>query len=238
MRTLRARADDRGFGSFYDVSPEQAAEDDRLADGIFNPPDQEETRRPPVERPLVEKPPVEKTTVVEPPPHRTSTRGSSTAGTPSTLGPTSTSGTAPTAAERLRSVQVTEDVVDFAFRHGVTDDKGRKRRLSKSEFVTWKARLAVEEGKLVPAPVSALPLPKDAPRIAQHVYERFVFLLACRWLHTSGEPAPFSRGFAAVWAGVTPDQAREAIRWLRDRGFLVIKGRTGRAYLYALGNDR
>ena len=48
----------------------------------------------------------------------------------------------------------------------------------------------------------------------------------------------FSRDFTALWAGVTPDQAREAIRWLRDHGFIVKAGQHGRAYTYLVGSGR
>jgi hypothetical protein len=119
-----------------------------------------------------------------------------------------------------------DDVVKFAAAHGCD------RRLSVSEFVTWKLRLDVESGRRHPYEVGANPLPDDVQPIVRTSYEGFVYLLGCRWLHTPSVPAPWTHPFAARWTGITTRQAKEARRQLVQLGALVEVGRWRLAKLW------
>jgi hypothetical protein len=63
-------------------------------------------------------------------------------------------------------------------------------------------------------------------------YEGFVYLLACRWLHTPGDPAPFAHDFAAAWCGVTARQAKDARLELVRLRMLEEKGKVGQVKLW------
>lgn len=109
---------------------------------------------------------------------------------------------------------------------------GRSTELSPSEHCTWLLISLVEAGVLQPVQVPARPLPPDVGGAARHVYERFVFLLSCRWNYDYGDPAPFTRDFAAALCNLPERAAREAIEELQRREFLCLAGRHGRSRLW------
>ena len=120
------------------------------------------------------------------------------------------------------------EVVKFARAHGYK----LEGRLSVPEFITWKLRLEVEAGKRAPAEIKAAPLLDDVSSTTKIVYDGFVYLLACRWLHTPAEAAPFVPEFAAAWCGVTARQAKDARRELVKRKMLEHVGTSKRAKLW------
>lgn len=89
----------------------------------------------------------------------------------------------------------------------------------------WSVRLLLESGVLrVPRP--AIPLPEDAPACAKAVAEGFSLLLACRWLLSPGEPAPFSYRFGKLWCGLTETSIADGLSFLRESKLLRIVGAT------------
>jgi hypothetical protein len=90
-----------------------------------------------------------------------------------------------------------------------------------SEHATWKLILLVEAGLLPLIPVRASQLPVADALLAQ-VYERFLFLLGCRWNYQYGAPAPFTRDFAAALCETTVREARDAIDRLKDLGAIYV----------------
>jgi hypothetical protein len=114
--------------------------------------------------------------------------------------------------------------------------RGRTGRLSNSEFITWSLRLEVEAGHYERVPVPAPQLPAGVHTTIAQVYDGFLYLLGCRWLHTHGEPAPFSPEFAAAWVGgITPRQAAMARLKLVRLGAIVEVGMHKRAKLWLPG---
>ena len=99
---------------------------------------------------------------------------------------------------------------------------GRIGTLSASEHATWKLILLVEAGLLPLIPVPATPLPGNTDAVHQRVYERFLFLLGCRWNFEAGAPAPFTRDFAAALCQVTVRDARDAIDRLESLGAIYV----------------
>lgn len=97
---------------------------------------------------------------------------------------------------------------------------GEIKQLSDSELVTWSLRLLVETGFVAPVRIEAPDLPPGTPEFVRRVWQGFLLLLGCRWLHTEGEPAPFTWRFAAAWCGVSEWQAKEARKWLLDMGYM------------------
>jgi Bifunctional DNA primase/polymerase, N-terminal len=98
---------------------------------------------------------------------------------------------------------------------------GRVGKLLPSEHATWKLILLVEAGLLPLIPVRASQLPVADALLAQ-VYERFLFLLGCRWNYQYGAPAPFTRDFAAALCETTVREARDAIDRLKDLGAIYV----------------
>jgi hypothetical protein len=118
---------------------------------------------------------------------------------------------------------------------------GTPRRLSKSEFVRWKVRLAIEAAVLA-RPLIELPaLPPDAPKHVCRAYEGLWLFVAVRW-HTDrpGEPFTFTRVFASEWCGLDHSMMRDSISALRAAGVLVKVGEhpvgAHPAYLYVIGS--
>jgi hypothetical protein len=70
------------------------------------------------------------------------------------------------------------------------------------------------------------------------LYEDFLFLLACKWLHTPAAPTSFSRRFAAALTGVTEAEAGKAKHTLVRSGVIRVVGKAGRACLYALASTQ
>jgi hypothetical protein len=95
---------------------------------------------------------------------------------------------------------------------------GRTQQILGPELATWKLILLVEAGLLSLVAVPAPPLPIGTGAVLRHVYERFLFLLGCRWNYEYGAPAPFTRQFAAALCSVTEREARDAIEELESLG--------------------
>ena len=83
--------------------------------------------------------------------------------------------------------------------------------LTPSAYVTWAKRLDIEAGVVAPATVPLGELPSDASQGSRLVYDGFRRLFEARWLHTPGEPAPFSHRFAAVWCGCAKSTVASAL---------------------------
>ncbi len=104
-----------------------------------------------------------------------------------------------------------------------TDEQGRMRVTP--EAAVWSIRLLVEAGLLKPAAVPHRPLANTAPARAAKLYEGFLLLLGCKWLHTHGDASPFSWRFAAAWCGLTERNAGDAMHWLLKHGYLTRTGK-------------
>jgi hypothetical protein len=110
------------------------------------------------------------------------------------------------------------------------DNRGSK--LSAPEHATWKLVLLDEAGLVPRKAVAADRLPGDIPAPLAHVYERFVYLLGCRWNYDHGAPAPFERKFAAAFCGLSEKAARSAINELERLKQLVVVAHHGRTRLW------
>ena len=108
----------------------------------------------------------------------------------------------------------------------------RGPRLGPAEHATWKLVLLDEAGLVPCQPVPADRLPQGVHGVVRHVYERFLYLLACRWNYGYGEPAPFERNFAAAFCELPVKTARFAIDELRRLEQLVLVGYHGRTRLW------
>jgi hypothetical protein len=103
------------------------------------------------------------------------------------------------------------------------------------ELATWKLRLLAEAGLVEPVPLRRC-MPSDGlDEISRFVYERFLFLLGCRWLVSPGEPAPFTWRFAAAWCGLPARQTMAAFVELRRLGLVKPAGVVGRTSLWLPG---
>ena len=112
---------------------------------------------------------------------------------------------------------------------------GRVQRLRGPEFAVWALRLLVEAG-LVPAATVRLPeLHGPQSASVSKVYAGFRLLLGCKWLHSAGEPTPYSWRFASAWCGVGERQAGLAMQVLMREGILRPAGRHKRMTLFLPG---
>ena len=108
---------------------------------------------------------------------------------------------------------------------------GKAVKLSGPELATWHLRLLVETGFVEPAQVQAKELPDDAPAAARSVYEGFLLLLGCKWLHTPDEPTTFSWRFAAAWCGdMSKSTAERGMTWLLQHGYIRKVGEVTAGY--------
>jgi hypothetical protein len=108
----------------------------------------------------------------------------------------------------------------------------RGPKLSAPEHATWKLILLDEAGLAPCQTVPAARLPEGACGTVEHVYERFLYLLACRWNYEPGAPAPFARDFAAALCGRPVKAVRFAIDELHRLGQLVLVGHHCRTRLW------
>lgn len=92
----------------------------------------------------------------------------------------------------------------------------------------WAKRLDIEAGVAAPATVSLGEVPSDAPEGLRVVYDGFRRLFEARWLHTPGEPAPFSHRFAAVWCGCGKSTVERYFPEFRRLGLAIYAGRDAR----------
>jgi hypothetical protein len=114
---------------------------------------------------------------------------------------------------------------------------GRNTKLSKSEWVTWALRQEIERGEKTPYPVNAPPVPESVHPVVLHVYQGFIHLLECRWLHTPNAPAPFTYQFSACWSQVPVPQAKYARLELVRLKAMKHVGNSGRAKLWLPGGS-
>jgi Bifunctional DNA primase/polymerase, N-terminal len=98
---------------------------------------------------------------------------------------------------------------------------GRRGYLGKPELAVWRLRLAAEVGQLEPVSFDA----PAVPRGLEPLWAGFLYLLGIRWTVSPGEPAPFTRRFAAAWCGVSEWEARDGLAELQRRGLLSPAGR-------------
>jgi hypothetical protein len=98
-------------------------------------------------------------------------------------------------------------------------------RLSGPETTVWQLRLLIAAGVLLPYPIVGRALPPDTPRQARQVYNGFLDLLRAKWLHTPGDPTPFTWTFAAAWCGMrSAGYVVGGLKWLIKEGYLVQVG--------------
>jgi hypothetical protein len=98
---------------------------------------------------------------------------------------------------------------------------GEAVRLKGPETTVWQLRLFIAAGVLLPYPVVARILPPDVPRHVKQAYDGFLDLLRAKWLHTPGDPTPFTWTFAAAWCGMrSAGYVVGAIKWLLKEGYL------------------
>jgi hypothetical protein len=64
-----------------------------------------------------------------------------------------------------------------------------------------------------------------ASKVVRKVYEGFLLGLACRWLHTKGDPMPFAHRFAGAWCGVDKSSVGDALGELLKRKYICVVGR-------------
>jgi hypothetical protein len=102
---------------------------------------------------------------------------------------------------------------------------GRVMRLSGPSMATWFLRLLVEAGIYKPVAVPVRRLPPTVRPAVRKVYEGFLLLLGCKWLHTSGAPTTFTWQFAADWCGLSKRHAGESIRWLLKQDYIQPAGK-------------
>jgi hypothetical protein len=101
---------------------------------------------------------------------------------------------------------------------------GRRGYLGKPELAIWRLRLAAEVGAIEPVRF-------EAPSVGaelESLWTGFLYLLGCRWHVSPGEPAPFTRRFAASWCGVSDWQARDGLAELHRIGLFRLAGRDRR----------
>jgi hypothetical protein len=164
--------------------------------------------------------------VVQPqPPSSTTTRGLTTLGLHNYCGSSTTRGVE--GREFLEALPYSVDDVRARARR-----VGRDPGLKTPEFVTWKIRLAVEEGVVAPAQVNTIALPDSFNPATKLVWHGFVLLLACKWLYAFGEPTVFSREFAAPWSGVSVQQANDGITTMKRAGYMIEVGKFRRSTLW------
>lgn len=106
--------------------------------------------------------------------------------------------------------------------------RGSTESLTPSAYVVWAKRLDIEAGVAAPATVSLGEVPSDAPEGLRVVYDGFRRLFEARWLHTPGEPAPFSHRFAAVWCGCGKSTVERYFPEFRRLGLAIYAGRDAR----------
>jgi hypothetical protein len=94
------------------------------------------------------------------------------------------------------------------------------RERSRSEYVRWKVRMAIEAGAVDAPPVDLPPL-TNPTRTTLAVYKGLRLLVQARLLtDPPGEPFTFARRFAAEWCGVSLDGARAGTEAMRAAGIL------------------
>ncbi|HEX5249926.1 MAG TPA: bifunctional DNA primase/polymerase [Gaiellales bacterium] len=119
---------------------------------------------------------------------------------------------------------------------------GKVVKLNKPELARWKLRLLVETG-VVAAPAVTLPPLTSANSTQTKVYDGLRLLIQARTLADDPDPFPFTASFVSRWCAITEDQAKLAIRFIRDQGLLTIAGKfpsgvhTGHLYLPAGSSD-
>jgi hypothetical protein len=115
---------------------------------------------------------------------------------------------------------------------------GAVRALGGSERAMWMIRLLHAVGVLELPQISTPVLPAAAADTIRRALEGFVLLKRCRYPHDGDAPAPYTRGFASAWVGISDWQAGEAIRRLIDAGSLRRVGSYRGLRLYALGRQK
>jgi hypothetical protein len=108
-------------------------------------------------------------------------------------------------------------------------------KVNAPELATWHLRLLVETGFTKPVEVPAAPLPPEARPALHRVYDGFLLLLGCKWLHTYGAPTPFSWRFASAWCGVSERHVGQAIRELLKLGFIRHAGKDCKLQVFLPG---
>jgi hypothetical protein len=98
-------------------------------------------------------------------------------------------------------------------------DDGKAEKVS---HVVWRLRLLHDAGLIKPLPRKHRDVPVAAPPSVGPVWRGFLLLLGLKdhipqW---KGNPAAYSWRFISVWCGVTVAEARYAMKWLLEHGYL------------------
>lgn len=97
---------------------------------------------------------------------------------------------------------------------------GQAQKLSAPEHAVWALRLLVETGYIQPVFVDAPQLPASVRPTVRKMYDGFVFLLSCKWLHSYGEPTPFTWKFATAWCNVSRKKVAEGLKIMLSEGYI------------------
>jgi len=98
----------------------------------------------------------------------------------------------------------------------------RAVKLRASEQARWYARLFYEAGLIKPVSIQ---VPTDGlDAVEKTVADGFALLLALNWIKKPGEPAAFTRRFAAAWCGTSEREAARALQGLRRRDVIRVVG--------------
>jgi Bifunctional DNA primase/polymerase, N-terminal len=100
---------------------------------------------------------------------------------------------------------------------------GTVTRLNAPELSRWKLRMLIET-EAVTAPPIILPPLRSANATQTKVYDGLRLLIQSRALAEDTDPFPFTASFVSRWCRISEDQAKTAIRFIRDEGLLVIAG--------------
>jgi len=101
---------------------------------------------------------------------------------------------------------------------------GKAVKLSAPEKAVWQLRMLVEAGQIPTAKVPKLKVPSCCTPSVTKVYEGFLLLLGCKWLHSSNQPTTFSNRFAAAWCGVAIDTASKTTGELLKHKLIKVVG--------------
>ena len=112
------------------------------------------------------------------------------------------------------------------------------RSLAAPEQAVWQLRMLVQCELVRPEAVSPCKLPDGLAASTIQLYEGFLFLLACKWLHTPDHSTVFAKGFACAWSQTSTSLFRDSLLELIDVGAIVKAGKHGNSNLYLPGASK
>jgi len=112
---------------------------------------------------------------------------------------------------------------------------GQVRKLPKPEQATWQIRMLVECGFIQQAKVPKVKLPDGLAQSTIKLYEGFLFLLGCKWLHSPNQPTVFAKSFACAWSETSNNLFKDSLNELLEIGAIVQSGTHNEIKLYNAG---